>query len=270
MQKENKVLNTQQHKYHLVNSSPWPILTAFSALFFTFGMVLYMHGYAGGVSLTFLGFSLILFLLTVWWRDVFREGRFEGLHTLAVERGLTLGFLLFLVSEIMFFFAFFWAFFHSSVAPTAAIGAVWPPLYMPSIDYQLPLTNTIILLTSSCTLTWAHQAVESGAKDSAETALYLTVFLATLFLGLQYFEFIESQLTISSGVFGSTFYMCTGFHGAHVIIGTIFLIVSTIRLSKDHSSTQSHLGYVASVWYWHFVDVVWLFVFGALYLWGGI
>jgi cytochrome c oxidase subunit 3 len=265
----NLTRNNQRHGFHLVDPSPWPLTAAFSALMLTFGGVLYMHGYVGGGFLWRFGFVMILFMMFVWWRDIIREGTFEGQHTTAVQLGLRMGMLLFIVSEIMFFFAFFWAFFHSSFNPSPAIGGVWPPAFITILDpWKVPLLNTVILLTSGATITWGHHAIVWGSKYQAIVALLATVFLAIIFTALQGFEYVTAPFSISDSVYGSTFYMATGFHGFHVFVGTCFIAVCTVRLYVNHFTREHHFGFEAAAWYWHFVDVVWLFLFVTIYWWG--
>nr|YP_009720876.1 cytochrome c oxidase subunit 3 [Scherffelia dubia]QGP70676.1 cytochrome c oxidase subunit 3 [Scherffelia dubia] len=259
------------HPFHLVDPSPWPIFASFAALLTTTGGVMYMHAYSGGGLMLAFGFSMVLYSMFVWWRDVIREATFEGHHTKKVQLGLRYGVILFIVSEVMFFLAFFWAFFHSSLAPTIEIGAVWPPKGIPVLDpWQIPFLNTLILLSSGATVTWAHHAIiASGQRDQAIYALSLTIFLAILFTGFQAYEYFEAPFTISDGIYGSTFFLATGFHGFHVFIGTLFLTVCLIRQIKNHFSSNHHFGFEAAAWYWHFVDVVWLFLFVSIYWWGG-
>lgn len=262
-------INSQKHGFHLVDPSPWPIIAAFSALLMTFGGVYFMHGYTGGFFLFRLGFVLILFMMFCWWRDVIREATYEGQHTLAVSNGLRMGMLLFIVSEVMFFFAFFWAFFHSSFNPSPAIGGVWPPMFLSVLNpWEVPLINTIILLSSGATVTWAHHSIVYGSKLNATISLILTVVLAIIFTLLQVFEYITAPFTISDGIYGSTFYMATGFHGFHVFLGTCFLSVCLLRVYLNHFTREHHFGFEAAAWYWHFVDVVWLFLFITIYWWG--
>ncbi len=263
------MFNNQRHSFHLVDPSPWPIVGAFSAFIMMNGSVMYFHAFRGGNFIMFLGLFLVIFTMIVWWRDVIRESTFEGHHTVAVQTGLRYGMILFIVSEVMFFFAFFWAFFHSSLAPTIEIGSIWPPEGIhPFNPKEVPLLNTIILLSSGATVTWAHHAITTGVRYEGIYALILTLFLAVLFTALQVFEYNEASFTISDGIYGSTFYMATGFHGFHVIIGTLFLSVCLFRLIKYHFTTTHHLGFEAAAWYWHFVDVVWLFLFVSIYWWG--
>jgi cytochrome c oxidase subunit 3 len=261
--------NNQRHPYHLVDPSPWPLAGSLGGFALTFGLVMYMHGYSGGFSLFCLGFITILYTMFVWWRDIIREGTFEGQHTYMVQQGLRQGVLLFIVSEIMFFFAFFWAFFDASIKPAIVLGGVWPPDGLEILNpWGVPLLNTVILLTSGATVTWAHHGIVAGAKNSSQIGLLLTVILAAIFTGLQVLEYLDAPFSISDGVYGSTFFMATGFHGFHVFIGTVFLFVCLIRLNLNHFTKEHHFGFEAAAWYWHFVDVVWLFLFVTVYWWG--
>jgi len=237
-----------------VDPSPWPLVTAIGAFTVTFGLVLYMHNYQYGNSLMICGFIILLYSVYMWWRDVVREATLEEQHTFSVQRSLRLGMLLFIVSEIMFFFAFFWAFFHSSLSPVFSIGGIWPPESIEIIPSSgIPLTNTFFLLSSGVTVTWAHHAIISRAKKHAIVALIITLILATLFSGLQGLEYLEAPFTMSDSVYGSCFYITTGFHGFHVIIGTCFLFVSFIRIICNHITNSHHFGFEAGAWYWHFV-----------------
>nr|YP_009329909.1 cytochrome oxidase subunit III [Didymosphenia geminata]API83100.1 cytochrome oxidase subunit III [Didymosphenia geminata] len=256
------------HSYHLVDPSPWPIVASLGAFMLTSGLVLYMHKFLGGWQLLVTGFLLVLFTMYTWWRDVVREATFEDKHTAVVQKGLRLGMVLFIVSEVMFFFAFFWAFFHSSIAPTFSLGGVWPPKAITTINtFTIPLTNTFLLLTSGATVTWAHHALLVRAKKHTLIALLLTLFLAIVFTLVQGFEYINAPFSISDGVYGSCFYMATGFHGFHVFVGTVALFVSFIRIVLNHFTNKHHFGFEAAIWYWHFVDVVWLFLFISIYWW---
>jgi cytochrome c oxidase subunit 3 len=256
------------HSYHLVDPSPWPLMASLGAFMLTSGLVLYMHKFVGGWQLLITGFSLIVFMLYTWWRDIIREATFEDQHSIAVQKGLRLGMVLFIVSEIMFFFAFFWAFFHSSIAPVYNIGGVWPPKAISTINtFTIPLTNTFLLLTSGATVTWAHHALLARAKKHTIVALIFTLVLAILFTCLQGLEYVNAPFNISDGVYGSCFYMATGFHGFHVFVGTIALFVSFVRIILNHFTNKHHFGFESAIWYWHFVDVVWLFLFINVYWW---
>lgn len=257
------------HPFHIVDVSPWPISTAFSAFFMVFGLVLYMHSYLIGMSVFFLGLLLVITTSSFWWRDVIREASFEGAHTSYVRFGLRFGMILFIVSEIMLFFAFFWAFFHASLNPVPEIGCIWPPKGIEVINpWDIPFLNTNLLLTSGAALTWAHTALVLGRSRNVISGLIVTIILAIIFTSFQVYEYCNAPFNINDGVYGSTFYMLTGLHGAHVIIGTIFILVSLYRVIQHHYTKTVHLGFEAAAWYWHFVDVVWIFLFLALYAWG--
>lgn len=258
------------HPYHIVDTSPWPFLISFGLFFFTFGLAMFFHGYTGSNLLSFTGFLIIILTMYTWFRDIIREAVFEGKHTKQVQIGLRNGMLLFIFSELLFFISFFWAFFHSSLSPTPEIGSLWPPLGIKTINpWNIPLLNTIILLTSGATITWSHNAIICGNREYSILSLILTLLLAIFFIFIQAFEYIESPFNISDSIFGTTFFLLTGFHGIHVIIGFIFILISTLRLINYHFSKQHHFGFEASAWYWHFVDVIWLFLFVSLYWWGG-
>jgi len=262
--------NTQEHPYHIVDPSPWPFIISFGLFFMLFGTAMWFHGYTGSRLLMTLGFLIVIFTMYTWFRDIVREAVYEGQHTKQVQLGLRNGMLLFIFSELLFFVSFFWAFFHSALAPTPEIGSLWPPLGIETINaWGIPLLNTIILLSSGATITWAHHAIVYGDRKNAIIGLLLTIGLAVFFTCIQAYEYIESTFTISDSIYGTTFYLLTGFHGLHVIIGTIFIIVSTIRLINHHFTKQHHFGFEAAAWYWHFVDVVWLFLFVTVYWWGG-
>jgi heme/copper-type cytochrome/quinol oxidase subunit 3 len=259
-----------RHPYHLVDQSPWPIITATGVFLLTSGGVMYMHGFQGGGFTSSLGMAIVLATMAIWWRDVIREATYQGLHTKAVQIGLRYGMMLFIVSEVMFFAGFFWAFFHSSLSPTPEIGCVWPPEGIQVlVAWEVPALNTLVLLLSGATVTWAHHAILCGNGDEALRGLGLTVFLGVFFTILQAFEYIDCGFKISDGVFGSTFFMATGFHGFHVLVGTTFLLVCFFRQYLRQFAKQHHFGFEAAAWYWHFVDVVWLFLFVNIYWWGG-
>jgi cytochrome c oxidase subunit 3 len=261
--------NQQKHPFHLVDPSPWPLVASLGALSVTFGGVMYMHLYKGGLTLFYIGLLTILYVMYVWWRDIIREGSFEGQHTFVVQKGLRMGMILFIVSEIMFFFAFFWAFFHSSFSPIPEIGGVWPPKGITILSpWEIPLLNTILLLSSGATVTWAHHAIVAGDRKQAILGLISTIIFAVIFTLFQVFEYLNAPFSISDSIYGSTFYLTTGFHGFHVFIGTCFLTVCLIRLYNHHFTRRHHFGFEAAAWYWHFVDVVWLFLFIAIYWWG--
>ena len=260
----------QRHPYHLVDPSPWPLFGGLSGLSATTGGVMYMHSYSGGGFFLTIGLFAIIYTMFVWWRDIVREATFEGQHTKVVQIGMRLGMLLFIASEVMFFFAFFWGFFHSSLNPTPELGSLWPPQGIETFSaWEIPFLNTLILLSSGATVTWAHHAIVAGDRSGGILGLIFTIILAATFTGFQGFEYSHASFTMSDCIYGSVFYMATGFHGFHVFIGTCFLTVCLIRLVKHHFSVEHHFGFEAAAWYWHFVDVVWLFLFVMVYWWGG-
>jgi heme/copper-type cytochrome/quinol oxidase subunit 3 len=271
MESKNDVISLTRtyHKFHLVDPSPWPLMGSLGAFFATYGGVLYMHQFEGGWDLMMTGFFMVIYTMFTWWRDIIREATFEDAHSVVVQKGLRLGMILFIASEVMFFFAFFWAFFHSSIAPVHNIGGVWPPKAVTTISpYGIPLSNTFLLVTSGATVTWSHHALLAKAKRHALISLSMTILLALLFSYLQFLEYASAPFNISDGIYGSCFYMSTGFHGFHVLIGTIALIVSLARITLSHFTKQHHFGFESAIWYWHFVDVVWLFLFANVYWWG--
>nr|AZA05025.1 cytochrome c oxidase subunit III [Anthrenus verbasci] len=257
----------KNHPFHLVEVSPWPILGALSAMITMMGLIKWFHMYTN--SLFMLGSLITMMIMYQWWRDISRESTFQGLHTLTVAKGLQWGMILFITSEVFFFVSFFWGFFHSSLAPSIELGMTWPPMgILPFNPVQIPLLNTLILLTSGLTVTWAHHGLMENNYKQAIQGLSLTVILGIYFSLLQGFEYIEATFTISDSVYGSSFFMATGFHGIHVLIGSTFLLTCLMRLINNHFSSIHHFGFEAAAWYWHFVDVVWLFLYISIYWWG--
>nr|AAL66243.1 cytochrome c oxidase subunit 3 [Ostrinia nubilalis]QPF23502.1 cytochrome oxidase subunit III [Ostrinia nubilalis] len=259
--------NFYSHPYHLVDYSPWPITGAIGVLTLVTGMVEWFHNF--NMNLLMLGYLIIILTMYQWWRDVSREGTFQGKHTILVTKGLRWGMILFIISEIFFFISFFWAFFHSSLSPNIEIGATWPPTnIVPFNPFQIPLLNTIILITSGVTVTWAHHAIMENNHSQMTQGLFLTIILGIYFTFLQAYEYLEAPFTIADSIYGSTFFMATGFHGLHVMIGTMFLLICLIRHINNQFSNNHHFGFEAAAWYWHFVDVVWLFLYISIYWWG--
>lgn len=256
------------HPFHLVDYSPWPLTGAIGAITTVAGIVKWFHQY--DISLFTLGNIITILTVYQWWRDVSREGTFQGLHTYQVTIGLRWGIILFIVSEVLFFVSFFWAFFHRSLSPAIELGASWPPAGIISFNpFQIPLLNTAILLASGVTVTWAHHSLIEGNHSQTTQGLFFTVLLGVYFSILQAYEYIEAPFTIADSVYGSTFYIATGFHGFHVLIGTTFLLVCLLRHINNHFSKNHHFGFEAAAWYWHFVDIVWLFLYVTIYWWGG-
>lgn len=256
-----------QHPYHLVDQSPWPLTGAIRALMMTSGLILWFHTHSRTLLLA--GGILLILTIIKWWRDVVREATFQGYHTLPVNKGLRYGMILFITSEVCFFFAFFWAFFHSRLAPTVELGVAWPPTGIKPINpFLVPLLKTAVLLSSGVTVTWAHHRILSKNRKESIQGLFLTILLGVYFTALQAWEYYDSPFTIADSVYGSTFFVATGFHGLHVLIGTTFLLICFLRLVTFHFSNNHHFGFEAAAWYWHFVDVVWLFLYVCIYWWG--
>jgi cytochrome c oxidase subunit III len=266
-----------EHDYHLVKPSPWPIVGSISAFLLTFGGVIWMKGLFGipeGTPwIAVLGALGVIFTMIAWWSDVLREGR-EGDHTPVVQLAMRYGMILFIASEVMFFVGWFWMFFEGALFHQARIAAgvvqgfeTWPPAGVEAFDpWHLPLVNTMILLLSGTTVTWAHHALQHNDRNGAKIGLLLTVLLGMSFTMFQVMEYSEAGFHFAGNLYGATFFMATGFHGAHVVIGTIFLAVCLFRLMAGGFTPKQHFGLEAAAWYWHFVDVVWLFLFTFIYV----
>jgi len=254
--------------FHLVEFSAWPIVRGFTVISLPVAMLCFIKSHRAKILI--MQVVLIFVVAFLWWRDVSREATYQGWHNLPVLRGLKTGILLFILREVIFFFRFFWAFFHASLSPTNEIGMVWPPVGLVVIDaFSVPLLNTAILLLSGVSVTWAHHAIEANRKESAVLGLRATCALGIYFIFLQGIEYHEASFRFADSVYGSTFFIATGFHGVHVIVGTIFLIYILYRLVRNHFGGDHHVGFLSAAWYWHFVDVVWLFLFLSIYWWGG-
>jgi len=256
-----------KHPFHLVEPSPWPFVTSLSVLILAIGAVLWMHQIDH--YLFWVGILLLFLTFFGWWRDVVKEGNSPGVHTGAVQRGLKIGMGLFIASEVMFFAAFFWGYFHAALTPTEASGFVWPPKNIVPFDpFHLPYLNTLLLLLSGTTVTWAHHELLSGDMKNTAKALLITVLLGATFTVVQAIEYSHAAFALKDGIYPSTFYLATGFHGFHVIVGTLFLLVCWWRTERLEFASTHHVGFEAAAWYWHFVDVVWLFLFVSIYWWG--
>nr|YP_010276195.1 cytochrome c oxidase subunit III [Aphaenogaster japonica]UHY39317.1 cytochrome c oxidase subunit 3 [Aphaenogaster japonica] len=258
-------MTNQNHPFHLVSVSPWPIIISISLFNNFLAVISWFHNFNYLLILTFPGTIICMYQ---WWRDVIREATYQGCHTFKVFTGMRLGMILFIISEILFFFSFFWAYFHSSLAPNMEIGQLWPPQDIkPFNPFDIPLMNTIILISSGLTITWSHHSMLNKNFYESKKSLLITIFLGIYFTLLQIVEYIESPFTIADSIYGSTFFIATGFHGLHVIIGTLFLSFTLLRMYYQHFSSNHHFGFEAAAWYWHFVDVVWLFLYISIYWW---
>ncbi len=286
-----------KHSFHSVDVSPWPFYISFSVMNMALSPIWFFHSYANAGKFLINSVVITLVIMAAWWRDVIVEGTYEGNHTLDVQRGLRLGVTLFIISEVMFSSGFLWAFFHSSSSPAIQIGGIWPPKGILPMSYLgIPLLNTLILLTSGLTVTWFHYIISTNhlvvsntisnigvtendyeseklyesTRSEGTTSLCITILLGLIFLSFQIYEYIHATFTLSDGVYGSTFYLLTGFHGFHVMVGTLFSIVCLFRYLVNHFTAAHHIGLEAAIWYWHFVDVVWLFLYISLYWWSNL
>ncbi len=264
----------KHHDYHILPPSIWPLMGALSAFCLAMGAIAWMHPDAMGSSgpaLFGLGFAGVLATMFFWWSDVVREAH-AGDHTPVVQLHLRYGMILFIASEVMFFVGWFWAFFDFSLFPSALepINGLFPSKGVEVLNaFELPLLNTLILLCSGTTVTWAHHALIHGDRRGLKKGLWATILLGLLFSSIQAYEYAHAPFPFGETPYSSAFYMATGFHGFHVIIGTIFLTVNLVRAYRGDFTPRQHFGFEAAAWYWHFVDVVWLFLFAAIYVWGG-
>jgi cytochrome c oxidase subunit 3 len=270
--------HARKHDYHLVDPSPWPAVGSVSAFILAVGLILSMHrSHEWAPYLFGAGVIGVAYTMLAWWRDVVNEAEHGGFHTRVVQISHRYGMILFIASEVMFFVAWFWAYFSTALFPTDIhqvmradfIGHVWPPKGIATFNpWRVPLLNTLILLTSGATVTWAHHALLHDDRKNLKLGLILTIALGISFTCFQAFEYSHAPFHYAGHIYGATFFMATGFHGAHVIIGTIFLTVCLIRVYAGQFTSKQHLGFEFAAWYWHFVDVVWLFLFSCIYVWG--
>jgi len=266
----------KNHQYHILPPSIWPLFGAFSALVLASGGIMWMHKASSANLVFFAGVALVAITMFGWWSKVIQEAH-AGDHTPIVQLHLRYGMILFIASEVMFFVGWFWAWFDFSLFPSTveAVGGVWPPKGMEVLNaWQFPLLNTLILLCSGCTVTWAHHALLHGDREGLKKGLWLTIILGISFSCFQAYEYMEAPFPFKAASeggssYGGAFFMATGFHGFHVIVGTIFLIVNLVRAYRGDFTPKQHFGFEAAAWYWHFVDVVWLFLFASIYVWGG-
>nr|YP_009500706.1 cytochrome c oxidase subunit 3 [Diclidophlebia paucipunctata]AWU48888.1 cytochrome c oxidase subunit 3 [Diclidophlebia paucipunctata] len=257
----------KNHQFHLVDPSPWPLIISLSTLNFIYFIVPFFK--TKKIILLYLFLLIVLWIMILWWRDIQRESTFQGWHTHSVAKSIKYGMLLFICSEILFFMSFFWSFFHHSLSPAVEIGMHWPPNGISSFNpMHIPLINTIILLSSGVSITWSHAAMLKNNMFDTKKSLMLTIMLALLFSMFQFYEYLQAPFCMSDSVYGSCFFLTTGFHGIHVVIGTLFLIQALTRLNNIYFNCSHHLGMEMAIWYWHFVDVVWLFLYISIYWWG--
>ena len=269
----NKMAHEKNHDYHILNPSIWPFIGSIAAFVMLFGAVVLFH--SDNPWMFIAGFVGVLFVMYVWWSDTVKENQ-VGDHTPVVLIGLRYGFILFIMSEVMFFLAWFWSFFKHAMYPMGDMSPLqdgqFPPAGIEVFDpWHLPLINTLILLCSGAAATWAHHAIAHDEdRKSMVQGLVVAVGLGVLFTIFQAYEYQHAAFGFSGNIYGANFFMATGFHGFHVIVGTIFLAICMLRAMRGHFTKDQHLGFEAAAWYWHFVDVVWLFLFAAIYVWGSV
>nr|ANE20367.1 cytochrome c oxidase subunit III [Aphis glycines]AOR53750.1 cytochrome c oxidase subunit III [Aphis craccivora] len=252
--------------YFILNLSPWPILMALNTFNLMISNIMIMNFKFNSISL--INFLMIIFISMLWWRDVIRESTFQGNHNFFIMNLIKFSMILFIISEMFLFISFFWNFLHNSLAPSIELGLNWPPKNITFFNPLLiPLLNTIILLTSSFTVTLTHFYLLNNSKKKTIIFMNLTIILSMYFLILQALEYNQATFTFSDSIFGSSFYMATGFHGLHVIIGTIFLMINLLRMLKLHFSFIHHISFELAAWYWHFIDIIWLFLYMTFYWW---
>ena len=262
-------LSMPLHPYHMTAASPWPLLASAAVLAMLSSAALWFNGVDHAGTLLLLGMASVVSSACLWFKDVVTEGTHLGLHTRIVQQCLSLGVSLFIVTEAMLFVSVFWAYFHSSLSPTVELGTQWPPTaIVPLSPMTIPLLNTLLLVSSGATVTYGHHAMFLSDRKGAILGMTLTVILAIIFTSFQYFEYIEAGFSLADGVYGSAFYFSTGLHGMHVLVGTLFLTAALARLVAYHFTQGHHLGLESSILYWHFVDIVWLFLYLAVYWWG--
>nr|ALO64751.1 cytochrome c oxidase subunit III [Andrena nigroaenea] len=259
-------MTNSNHPFHMVTMSPWPMLTSINIMNMLLGMVLLM--YLKMTSLLMASTLTLILCLFQWWRDVIRESTFQGYHTFMVTKLIKMSMILFIISELMFFVAFFWTYFHSSIAPSIEIGMTWPPTSIKQINpYNIPLLNSVVLVSSGITITWTHYALLNEKMAETKISFILTIILGVYFTFLQIIEYFETTFCFNDSIYGSIFFMTTGFHGSHVNIGLMFLSTCFMRLSMNHFSKMHHLHFETASWYWHFVDIIWLFLYITIYWW---
>lgn len=263
-------MNKKWRDFHLVKASPWPLCIRVSLINLIISLFINLNKkYEIHILYVFMSLLIIFIIFYTWISDVIRESTFTGLHTFKVKNLLKIGIVLFITSEVIFFLSFFWTFFHSSLNPALEVGNMWPPTGITSINpFHIPLLNTLILVSSGVRITFSHHALINKNYDYCTIWLLITALLGIYFSVLQFYEYLFAPFSFMDSVYGSIFFIATGFHGLHVIVGTIFILVTLSRLISKHFSSSQNLGFEFSCWYWHFVDLVWLFLYIFIYWWG--
>nr|YP_010882185.1 cytochrome c oxidase subunit III [Pulchriphyllium bioculatum]WID87099.1 cytochrome c oxidase subunit III [Pulchriphyllium bioculatum] len=258
---------TENHPFHMVEKSPWPVMSAASITQMMVGTVMMFQ--QKSTMMMLMGTIMMIMTMIQWWRDIVRESTYQGKHLKAVIKGIKWGMIMFIISEVFFFLSMFWMFFHSSLSPTPQLGSTWPPMGISTFNpMKIPMLNTMVLLTSGISITWAHHSLLNNNMSETNYSLMMTIMLGVYFSALQSYEYTNATFTMSDSSYGSSFFMMTGFHGVHVIIGSTFLLICMKRQMNNHFSKMHHLGFEAAAWYWHFVDMVWLLLYASIYWWG--
>nr|AXS65082.1 cytochrome c oxidase subunit 3 [Elateroidea sp. 2 KM-2017] len=256
----------KNNTFHLVTPSPWPLISSLSAFSLTLGIINMINN--SNMMLLILSMVMLMLISLLWWRDIIRESTFQGFHSLKTAMNMRMGMILFIISEIFLFFSIFWSFFHNSLSPNIELGLNWPPKQIISFNtLQVPLLNTMILLTSSITVSWSHYSLINNNSIQSLKSLMITIIMGMYFTILQGFEYYTAKFSMADSIYGSTFFLTTGFHGMHVIIGNSFLMICLMRMKKNHFSSIHNIGFESAIWYWHFVDAIWLFVYLSIYWW---
>nr|ANM47950.1 cytochrome c oxidase subunit III [Andrena camellia] len=254
------------HPFHMVTMSPWPMLTSINIMnvFMSFTIMMYLKT----TNMLITSMLTMIMCMIQWWRDVIRESTFQGYHTLMVTKLIKMSMILFIISELMFFVALFWTYFHSSITPSIEIGMTWPPTSIKQMNpYNIPMLNSVVLVSSGITVTWTHYALLTENSSDAKLSFMMTIILGVYFTLLQIIEYFEATFCFNDSIYGSIFFMTTGFHGSHVNIGLIFLTTCFMRMKNKHFSKMHHLHFETASWYWHFVDIIWLFLYITIYWW---
>lgn len=251
--------------FHIVTISPWPIIASINLINLILRTILWI--YLNNLILIIINLIILILVSLIWFRDIIRERTFQGIHSLLIISIIKFRIIIFIISELFFFISFFWTFFHNSISPSIEINFSWPPLIIKFFNpFEIPLLNSIILIISGFTVTLRHYNLLNNKSKSRILNLIFTIILGFYFNLIQIFEYYNSFFCINDRIFGSIFYLSTGFHGIHVLIGTLILLYSLIRIYKNHFSSIHHINFEFSIWYWHFVDVIWLFIYIFYYI----
>nr|QBP33721.1 cytochrome c oxidase subunit 3 [Bombus asiaticus] len=251
--------------FHMVTNSPWPIIVAINSMNLMLSIILWI--YLNNMLIMIINLLMLLTSTLMWFRDIIRESTFQGMHSMFIMSMMKFSMIMFIISELFFFISFFWTFFHNSISPSIEINSMWPPKMIKFFNpFEIPLLNSIILIMSGFTVTLSHYNLLNNKFNSSISTLIITIMLGFYFNIMQIFEYYNSFFCINDSIFGSIFFLSTGFHGTHVLIGTFMLSYSLIRMKNYHFSSIHHINFEFSIWYWHFVDIIWLFIYMFYYI----